>query len=247
MPAALQVSQLSRLRALSTESCRYTAAGYAPLAALPALRQLSLEDSFSIPACLPALTALESLSLSDAMSSRDDYIFFVAALPRLRQLTHLAIRGVHELAMLPPPAAATHTCLRSLAWLPEDDAPLRSGAWLSGLRHLTTGLVIVHASLPALAGATALEALSLTYEDEALDWDRANQRLRAVMRWAARHPSLRSLAVGVGEEAAAILRHLAEEAVDALRGSRVRLQLPEPYSVADRSRLRQLCVGPDLM
>ena len=54
-----QLSQLSLLRVLSLHLCSCSPEGYAPLAALRALRQLALAGGDEVPGCLSSLTALQ--------------------------------------------------------------------------------------------------------------------------------------------------------------------------------------------
>ncbi|PSC73125.1 magnesium chelatase ATPase subunit I [Micractinium conductrix] len=56
------LSQLTRLQAVSVAYAGYAGESYAPLAALPALRQLSLQEVHQLPSCLPDLTGLQALS-----------------------------------------------------------------------------------------------------------------------------------------------------------------------------------------
>ncbi|PSC73200.1 magnesium chelatase subunit of protochlorophyllide reductase isoform A [Micractinium conductrix] len=193
-----QISQLSQLQALSLSSCGSPAAGYVPLAALPALRRLALDRPIFLPDCLPSL--------------------------------HLdgGGRGAY------PPAVPHLAAL--------EPRPLPGVAWVAGLREITTTCEALAASLPALAGAAALETVHVacaagTPEEHAHTVD----RLRAVLRWGGRLPALRTLALAVDD---ATLARVAGDAVDVLRPSRACL-LQVPGDVFDGGRLRQQFVGPD--
>lgn len=175
LPAAylLQVTALARLHQLSLINAEYNSSGYSALLHLPSLRHLELYRCHSLPACLSQLTQLEALVIDDhcgalglvdpeeedGLSATD---IVAAALPRLQQLTYLALDSTHPRASLPV-ELTNLTNLRSFYWLEAGGGVLPPGAWLSGVRRLAAVAGCVADSLPALAAATRLEFLGLHY------------------------------------------------------------------------------------
>ena len=154
----LQISQLSRLQALGLHLTSYTSEGYAPLTALPALRRLSLERA-TVPTCLSQLTRLEALSVWDELGEgmeEEEANLLAAGLPHLTRLTHLVLSaGAGQAAA----ALSSLPRLQTLFW--EDEQSLPPGPYLRSLQRLDTTLPALLASVPALAGAAALETIGL--------------------------------------------------------------------------------------
>mgnify|MGYP001811057573 CR=1 FL=1 len=107
---AVQLSQLTRLQAVSVAYAGYAGESYAPLAALPALRQLSLQEVHQLPSCLPDLTSLQALSVGETYLPADAGTLLSAALPRMPLLTHLALSGVPGLDALSLPDRLQSRC-----------------------------------------------------------------------------------------------------------------------------------------
>ena len=130
-----QISQLSQLQALSLSSCGSPAAGYVPLAALPALRRLALDRPIFLPDCLPSLH-LESFAFWLELKEDEDAGAVEAALPILApQLTSLCLCNVYGLDVLPAAAAAGLTRLQCLTWRPQNPAPCpASPGWRACVR-----------------------------------------------------------------------------------------------------------------
>ena len=231
-PPCPQFSQLSRLQALSLNSTNHAPDGYALLAALPALHQLSLTDAACVPPHLSTLTGLVSLTICDGCEclSDDDGDLILAALPRLSRLTSLALAGIpfFELVALPP-------ALRTLAWYPLISGPLPGGPWLQTLRRLEMPLFALLRSLTVLARATNLQQVGVDCAVEAAAPDVAT-----VLRWAARLPALHELTLHAAD--ADILAAVFCDAIDLFRHKAASVRLgTAPNSDA---AMRQLSVGP---
>lgn len=227
-----QISRLSQLQALGLHCFGYTSDSYAQLAALPALRRLWLGDCSEVPACLSRLTQLEALSCWDegTVLDKDTADLLAAALPHLTRLTHLAISQL-EGAEQAAAALASLPRLQRLVW--GGNQPLPPGPYLRSLRSLDTFASSLLASLPALAGATALEAVGLECNGT------SPHTLAAALRCADRLPALQELQLAADD---ALLACVFYVALDAMRHSRVRVS-PADH-LFDGDHLRQECIGP---
>ena len=108
-PSSVQLSRLSRLQALSFATApHYQGEGFAPLAALPALRKLSLVNLAHLPPCLSALTSLEALAIVSADCDPTPALPYesgglvAAALLHLPRLAFCCLRDIPGMPELPP-------------------------------------------------------------------------------------------------------------------------------------------------
>lgn len=146
------------------------------------------------PSTLAALTRLTLLSLSSFMNDATGHAIsdsIEATLAALPQLQHLRCSDANSASMpqlaRPPSALASLHSLRRFWWdVGVDDASLPGGAWLHGLRALGLPADAIVANQDRLLAATPhLESLHvLTTNDEPI---------RASLRVAVRHPTLRRL------------------------------------------------------
>lgn len=148
------------------------------------------------PSCLSCLTQLRSLEVSGGAFNHLDAVGGEAeavalALPRLRQLTHLALSHPH--LAVSPTALINLTQLSSLEWnVPlQPDAALPPGNWLAQLTMLNApwDLVRKGGGLPALSGRAQLKELTLTHG--AL----SAEEVHAILSWAMQQPRLHELAL----------------------------------------------------
>lgn len=197
-PFGLQIGALRNLRHLCLRHPYGNADSYAALAGL-ALETVELLGVVTVvPACLSALTTLRALAV-DTMNAEDEELQAALAdnlshaLPHLTRLSYLALR-MYVNGPLACLSALTSLCSLFWVWSPEDPtAALPPGGWLAGLHTLAAPFRLVSTSLPALQSAQHLEQLCLYREGAA---DSSESDLRAVIRWAARHPALRRLLLG---------------------------------------------------
>lgn len=241
---APQISKLSRLQALGLHYTNYGHDSYASLAALPAVRRLSLEAFAPVPACLSQLTRLEALSIWDSAELLGDEtaMLLQAALPHLSCLTHLAISaGAGQAAAAL--ALASLPRLQHLVWEGEgeEEQSLPPGPYLRSLRslrRLDTSPLVLLGSLPALAGATALECVGLSCSTSS-----PQQLAAAALRCADRLPAAQELQLDVNSTRPAVQAIVSCLSLNvAPRWARMRVS-PVEY-LFDPSRLRQLCLGP---
>lgn len=189
-----------------------------------------------VPACLPRLTALHTLAISRSIFWKPP-----DSLQLPSSLTQLVLEGA---ASLPSAALSGLPRLHRFAFLRPCESPagshqqrstaplglLPAGPWLSALRELVVPAELLAASLPELAGATALQALSL--RDGSLS-SLALPQQAAVLAWVAARPAaLRQLSIDRGGDH---LRHDSFARIADLLASRPGLHLevtpdraPEP-------------------
>ncbi|KAL4440458.1 hypothetical protein ABPG75_003459 [Micractinium tetrahymenae] len=153
--------KLTRLHTLCVAGAQR---GIESLGDLRHLRRLSLCNCSAWPDGLSQLTCLEALVLVNSeaalMDAQDDAAAFVAALPHLPLLTHLALDDPAQPG--PPAELAALSSLRSLAWLHPAVLPADS-PWLGRLTRLALAAESAAALAPALAAAAPrLESLGLS-------------------------------------------------------------------------------------
>lgn len=192
----VQLSALTKLRELELGSCCSSPAGFWPLAHLSALSRLDLTGApLTLPGRLGSNSSLCMLTLDidpDTLPAHavDDFL----ATDSLQGLTHLQLPFTMEQA---PACLAAMTRLHSL-YLGDCEQPgaaLPPGDWLHGLRRLVLPVGLLEDRLPALAAAQRLERLGLLDVLDPWDIEPLWSRLPRILRWAARQPCLRLLAL----------------------------------------------------
>lgn len=161
-----------------------------------------LESCLCAPACLPQLTGLEALAIVDLgqrqdMMERDDQsaATLQAALPELAgQLTLLALPDIFLESEPLAGRAALMACsrLQALFVMADAQAPIQAlpvGPALPSLRYLTGPLGLLTKSLEALQAATQLQFVGAVCFRSELPV------FHVLLSWAARHPTLRHLAL----------------------------------------------------
>ena len=187
-PCHLQLAALTRLRSLRLDS-EIKGESDRMLICLPALEHLEM-PGYTLPDFLSEIKTLRSLTV--AGTSKASIAGVERALRPLTQLTQLVLRRVHAI----PQALAALSSLQhvgiavSTTGEAAQDPQLPGGPWLANLRQLVAPATLVADSLQLLAGATALEKLSLF----AFFGAQITAQTR-ILSWAAEHPAVRCLSL----------------------------------------------------
>ena len=160
------------------------------LTRLPALEGLEMPGS-SLPTCLSQIKTLRVLTLAGG-ACKGSIADVEKALQPLTQLTQLVLRHVHSI----PQALAGLGSLKRVGIAisnvaePVVDHQLPGGPWLANLRQLAAPAQLVADSPQLLAGASALQELSL------FSFFGAQVTVQSrILSWAAQHPTLRCLSL----------------------------------------------------
>ncbi|PRW59853.1 5 -nucleotidase [Chlorella sorokiniana] len=194
-----QFLALSRLQELSLNMLDVTSAGYSVLTSLSSLRRLVLGSTPVLPACLPQLTWLEALVVADVDSAiehgsrQEAGKVLQAAVPALAgQLTCLALPDTLVGSIAPPALLTACSGLQALFVLAGSSRKIEvlpPGPALPSLRYLTGPLSLLASSLEVLHAATRLEFVgAVCFADDF-------PSLCRLLAWAARHPTLRHVAL----------------------------------------------------
>ncbi len=211
-PIQSQLCSLKQLQYLSLAYCPLEEDDLEPLAACPALTQLTLECCFHIPASLAQLTQLRALAVDNTPEYDEQRpegrLALLGALQQLQGLTRVALSGMAWLGGVPAEVGSlpqlARFCWHNRVWQDLPDPLLPGGAWLSSLRQLAVPLNMAALSLQRLTAAQQLECLAVQLDSSRHKRTDNEQRQRqlhqaAVLAWAAQHPTLSRLALG-GDE-----------------------------------------------
>lgn len=239
-----QMAALTGLQSFSLQCTDYSRSeGFSLLTRLPNLQRLYLRDT-AFPACLSQLTQLVALSFVDGIPTWDSSSFdlLAAALPQLRQLTHLAVTGSGDRWSAVQPVPVLLTQLQSLWWLGRYTAAPVLPASLPNLRRCG-------ATAEQLAGSPPTVCQQWQVLELYLGWDAltssagCHQRSATIshaIRWATNNcPNLLQLVLRAKEET--YYGHAFQAALEAQRRFPALLILRDPYDSTVPVDLLELC------